>query len=250
MTQQANINKSKSSIAVVSNASILLKNFLKEGIRREVLKKKESVLENSDILLKKFIAQNVDLLVNIFNPIEILLPQSLNEDNHSDLMAKILDPRKKHHLGCKGFLLLLEIIKKKHTEQKVLCNAIQTDALRNGQYIHVQVRKRDQLSATDIKIIGNDFIVGIENKKTFGGEHTTTQGWQTHNQYKDLVSINKKNTLYVYIHPAGFRPKCKEAVVLDKDDIAKWYGSVAQQLSDRELGAALIFYSRYYLKTI
>lgn len=199
-------------------------------------------------LLKSFSEQGIDKLT--FNPLDILLKHySPDEDDHSDLMAALLDPSRKHGLGKAGLYTLLGIVVQRKRSMGEICAIIRDEIKAEGK-VQVKLRQRGEISCPDIIVRGHDFVIGIENKRSFGREHKTAYGWQTENQFCDLAREEKKHTLYVFIHPKGIAAASKDCVLIDKNDVANWYRRIAKQIKDEKLGAFLNFYADYYFKTI
>ena len=202
-------------------------------------------------LIKSFSAQGIDKLVRSFNPLDELLKNYYpNEDDHSNLMASLLDPTKKHGLGSFGIYALLDIVgqRNKRKKEKETCAAILDEIKIEGK-VRVITRPRGDLSAIDIKLLGQNFVIGIENKRSFGHEHKTPSGWQTENEHIDSTD-EKKHILNIFIHPKGIAPKSRYFVLIDRQDVTDWYRRIAEQAKDQKLRAILNFYADYYFRTI
>lgn len=212
----------------------------------------QNVIDNARELLDLLSSSGIDKLARTFNPLHILIKNYLpDEDDHSDLMAALLDPSERHGLSSLGLCVFLDIIAERDRTKEAECVAIRNEITNKGaDGMRVFIRQRGDLSVPDIIITGEDFVIGIENKRSFGCENKTDHGWQTENQYRDLIKKNKGNTLYIYIHPEGMAPKCKYCVQMFKRDVTDWYEKVAELSVDKELGSFLKYYAQYYFKTI
>jgi hypothetical protein len=241
----------KSRVRATDNVKQLVLMFENSGVRLGTVEKRKVVLQHSRFLLRDFQRRGIDRLVDVFNPLEVLLKRTLDEDDHSDLMVALLDPKQIHGLGNKSLLALLDLAEKREKNPSGICRAIKEKLCESPhRSYYVVTRMRDALSAVDIKVIGDDFVLGIENKRSFGKEHKTDAGWQTQNQWDDLKRWDKEHAALIYIHPMGILPSCKEAIRLDRNDICKWYENISSKIENIELAAFLAFYSRFYLKTI
>ncbi len=237
----------------VTNCVTLLNDFENSKAKKELKRKKEIILKNLTELLDDFTKSGISQLINTFNPLDVLIKSYTPcEDDHSDLLAAILDPNKKHGLNQTGIESMLEVIVKKYGSNLVCDNIKNAIQSKQNHEIIVLTRTRDDKSAIDIKIQSDDFVIGIENKKSHGVEHSTTHGFQTENQMGDLLEIfkDKDNTLYIYIHPLGKLPKCNDCVMLDKSDIADFYKIISQKTEKKSVAAFLKFYSDFYYRTI
>jgi len=234
----------------VKNSQELLDLFEENGIQKDILNRRAKILKNSQDLLQDFFEKGIEKLVRTFNPLDVLLKYySPNEDNYTDLMAALLDPLKKHGLGKTGLYTLLNIVAQRDKRKERICSAI-CNELKTKEIIGVFPRQRLEKSVPDITITGQNFVIGIENKRSLGGEHETVYNWQTINQYNDLKQKRKNHILFIYNHPEGIPPKSKDCVRLDKHDILSWYEEIAKKTENKELGAFLNFYANYYFKTI
>jgi hypothetical protein len=236
----------------VSNSEDILVHFESEGIRQIVRKRRTRIVKQVETLFSRFVDHGIDKLIGTINPLDILLKYySPNEDDHSNLMAVLLDPKARHGLGWLGLHALIDIVTRREKRKAEVCQAIRDETMSPlGKDIILKVRKRSQLSVPDIEVYGHNFFINIENKRSFGQEHETAYGWQTENQYSDGIQRKQENSLFIYIHPDTRLPRSREFVGLDKHDVLQWYLILADSAQNKDLGAFLKFYSNYYFKTI
>jgi hypothetical protein len=238
----------------VNNSRVLLESFEKRTDIQDAVhaeqRRIQSMPRHLAELIKSFSEQGIDKLVKTFNPLDVLLKNYYpNEDDHSNLMAALLDPSKKHGLGLSGIYVLLDIVAQRKRSVGEICAAIRNEIKTEGK-VRVENRQRGKLSAIDIKLLGQNFFIGIENKRSFGHEHETPSGPQTKNEYTDSIDEKKQHNLLVFIHPKGIAPKSRYFVLIDKQDVTDWYQRIAKQAKDQKLGALLKFYADYYFRTI
>jgi len=225
----------------VKNSQALLESYKNRPDIQDAIHTEQARIQNMPKhlaeLVKSFSAQGIDKLIMSFNPLDVMLKNYYpNEDDHSNLMAALLDPTKKHGLGTAGIYKLLDIVvgRKKSMESK--CAAIRKAINAEGR-VQVKTRQRGKLSVPDIELFGQNFGIVIENKRSFGLEHKTVSGWQTENEFTDSTDKKKEHILHVFIHPIGIAPKSRYFVLLDRQDIKDWYRRIAEQAKDQKLRA-------------
>lgn len=131
----------------VNSGLELLRSFEGIGIQKIVHNKSKFILKNLRELLDDFSEHGIDKLVSTLNPLDVLLKDYFpNEDNHSDLMAALLDPSRKHGLGVAGINALLDIVTQIKRNKNLVCDAIRNEIKATGT-VRVNVRtRRDSLA--------------------------------------------------------------------------------------------------------
>lgn len=127
-----------------------------------------------------------------------------NENMFSNAVAALLDPKERHGLGTLPLEKLLDMISVK--EPKSDAAAIKSRLTQNLPYISVHREKWEEKTIPDIAIIGNDFVIFIENKIR-GGKETIINGQaQTERQWQALEQKYKRHNiaiLAIFLTPEG-----------------------------------------------
>jgi len=214
----------------------------------------EHVVRHGTHLLDEFERTGVYSLATRFNPFEILLSRkkyNLDEDDHSNLLATLLNPRGSHCLGLIGLRVFLEIVAgrcpdplMRHKVRSLLSESVPAS-------INVRTRVRKSQSVIDICVEARDCYILVENKLSGGIETITDSKAQTEREWEDWVQAETdKQKVFVFISP-DMKPATQEGfVVLGRGDMEKYFRSLAVEASDSSVAAFLDFYSEFYYKHI
>ena len=140
------------------------------------------------------------------------------ENQLSDALASLLNPKSAHNLGIEPLRNVLSTIKERNKNVSAILSILDS--------AEIQVFREYHLGNTipDIAIISNKFIILIENKIR-GGCETYTTDYQTKRQWKKLVEQSKilgiaeQFLLGIFLSPEGKYPHEKHFIPISVSEV-------------------------------
>lgn len=201
------------------------------------LRRNENALEDSKGLLERF-KKTGGSRYNVFRKIGFYAC----EDALSDGLASIFSPRESHGLGASSLISVLNHLKETLTNDNSNFERVVNirNAIDYSSNFSVFREKPEYQTRPDLTIIGNDFVLFIENKIRKGKETYEHEEWQTVRQQNALCNIANRlgipdeNTLGIFLSPEGKLPKEKGFIPLQVNVLV----SVLRKSIERETGEA------------
>lgn len=171
-----------------------------------------------------------------------------DENNFSDAIASILDPRESHQLGLGPILQLLNLLSIHNPKQ---INAIKEMVTDSQSMIVIHRERHEEKTIPDIEIVCSNFIIFIENKIEGGSETITNGDWQTDRQWKALLErchnldIPEERILAIFLTPEGKVPKNEHFIPLSVSALILAL-SDAINLTETSLKHSLLAFLNYY----
>lgn len=141
---------------------------------------------------------------------------SVDEDQWSDVLAYLLDPRERHGLESLGMRVMRDVLVDQgvdSTKVRALESAIPAAPA------DVSVTREFEVPGTrpDIVVQGPKFTICIENKKLNGSETMVAGDAQTVRQERWLKRLQERgqDVLGILLNPGGMGPQAKSFVCLD-----------------------------------
>lgn len=205
------------------------------------------LLTSATFLMKRFAESRLnryDLLdIAGFHP---------KEDDLSNAIASLIDPRESHGLGIQPLRNILVNIKGKYSSIKEKINSILPDLA--SQSIKVDTRLDWGESKPDIVVEGELFLISIENKLSYGIETVRQGKYQTARQWKALQregarkQISDNSTLAIYLSPQSKPSHSKHVVAVSVGLLTSAIREAVMSSSTRyrdSILSFLDFYDRY-----
>jgi hypothetical protein len=153
--------------------------------------------------------------VTTFNPF-ILCGFDPSENQWSNALARLLDPREPHGFGIRLVRALINAVRPEaeaSSQTERLANIVGALEASDPRQIIVQREYRFEGARPDIAIIRrNQFLIFIENKRRDGVETFIGSKPQTVRMREGVAEVAEKNgvpldhTLSIYLHPSGNSP--------------------------------------------
>ena len=206
----------------IANSLALLHNMKQNGLDSSFRNKREEQLQRSMALLHLSKSRNI-FRYDVFRKAGFL-PE---ENNLSDALASIFDPKEMHGLGVMPLKKLIQVVQKKCKRGE---NSITNELIEaNKNRISVTREKIEEGTRPDIEIVCPDFIIFIENKM-FGGQETKSSDgeWQTDRQWIALKAKCIRYSLHahrrgigVLLSPDGHVPKSNNFISITVDELTE-----------------------------
>ncbi len=226
------------------NAERVLELFVKTNLKRSYQEYRKRKLIQADCVITRFKEKNLHYF-DIFRKAGFIA----NENNLSDAIATILDPKEGHNLGIKPLLQVLENLTDYNPSQiKELLVLIK----KNKSHIILHRERHEGNTIPDIEIVCSDFIIFIENKIR-GGSETYIDGlWQTDRQWETLICRSKKlnipenNILAIFLTPEGKAAKNSHFVPFAVSELVSALKKALITTENNDIKYSLLAFLNYY----
>ncbi len=141
------------------------------------------------------------------------------ENQLSDALASLLNPKAAHNLGIKPLKNVLLTIKNRNKKVSAILSVLDLAA-------EIQVIREYHLGNTipDIAIISNKFIILIENKirgrcETYTTDYQTKRQWKKVVEQSKILGIEEQFLLGIFLSPEGKYPYEKHFIPISVSEV-------------------------------
>lgn len=171
-----------------------------------------------------------------------------DENNFSDAIASILNPRESHQLGLEPIIQLLNQLSD-HNPEKI--NTFKKLVSECQSVVAVHRERHEGNTIPDIEIVCANFIIFIENKVEGGAETFINGDWQTDREWIALLNrcqclnIPEERILAIFLTPEGKIPKSTHFIPLSVSKLITAFNE-AIILANPESKHSLLAFLDYY----